>query len=36
MSNRGRPREFNYSSIVDVAMKTFWIRGYEGCSTQDL
>ena len=36
MSNRGRPREFNYSSIVDVAMKTFWIRGYEGCFTQDL
>ncbi|KYZ64990.1 TetR/AcrR family transcriptional regulator [Bacillus sp. GZT] len=36
MNNRGRPREFNYSSIVDVAMQTFWIRGYEGCSTQDL
>ncbi|MCJ8014575.1 TetR/AcrR family transcriptional regulator [Paenibacillus sp. KQZ6P-2] len=36
MNNRGRPREFDYSSIVDVAMKTFWIRGYEGCSTQDL
>lgn len=36
MNNRGRPREFNYSSIVDVAMKTFWIKGYEGCSTQDL
>lgn len=36
MNNRGRPREFNYSSIIDVAMKTFWIRGYEGCSTQDL
>ncbi|MGE7688710.1 TetR/AcrR family transcriptional regulator [Lysinibacillus sp. NPDC097214] len=36
MNKRGRPREFNYSSIVDVAMKTFWIRGYEGCSTQDL
>ncbi|MGE8204681.1 TetR/AcrR family transcriptional regulator [Heyndrickxia sp. NPDC080065] len=36
MNKRGRPREFDYSSIVDVAMKTFWIRGYEGCSTQDL
>ncbi|WP_042472571.1 TetR/AcrR family transcriptional regulator [Bacillus ndiopicus] len=36
MSKRGRPREFNYSSIVDVAMKTFWIKGYEACSTQDL
>ncbi|ATP40807.1 TetR family transcriptional regulator [Solibacillus sp. R5-41] len=36
MNNRGRPREFNYSSTIDVAMKTFWIRGYEGCSTQDL
>ncbi|WP_107839744.1 TetR/AcrR family transcriptional regulator [Metasolibacillus meyeri] len=36
MNKRGRPREFDYSTIVDVAMKTFWIRGYEGCSTQDL
>ena len=36
MNKRGRPREFDYSSIVDVAMKTFWLRGYEGCSTQDL
>ncbi|MFJ6207118.1 TetR/AcrR family transcriptional regulator [Lysinibacillus sp. NPDC092081] len=36
MNKRGRPREFEYSSIVDVAMKTFWKRGYEGCSTQDL
>jgi AcrR family transcriptional regulator len=36
LNKRGRPREFDYSSIVDVAMKTFWIRGYEGCSTQDL
>ncbi|UNK16321.1 TetR/AcrR family transcriptional regulator [Paenibacillus sp. N3/727] len=36
MSKRGRPRDFDYSSIVDVAMKTFWTKGYEGCSTQDL
>lgn len=36
MSKRGRPRDFDYSSIVDVAMKTFWINGYEGCSTQNL
>lgn len=36
MNKRGRPREFDYSSIVDVAMKTFWLRGYEGCSTQGL
>ncbi|MGM7635176.1 TetR/AcrR family transcriptional regulator [Bacillus sp. Hm123] len=36
MNKRGRPREFDHSSIVDVAMKTFWTRGYEGCSTQDL
>ncbi|MFD0713254.1 TetR/AcrR family transcriptional regulator [Paenibacillus sp. GCM10027626] len=36
MSKRGRPRDFEYSTIVDVAMKTFWMKGYEGCSTQDL
>ncbi|UHA73443.1 TetR/AcrR family transcriptional regulator [Paenibacillus sp. 481] len=36
MSKRGRPRDFDHASIVDVAMKTFWTKGYEGCSTQDL
>ncbi|MBD8499745.1 TetR/AcrR family transcriptional regulator [Paenibacillus arenosi] len=36
MSKRGRPRDFEHTSIVDIAMKTFWTKGYEGCSTQDL
>lgn len=36
LSKRGRPRDFDYTSIVDVAMKTFWSKGYNGCSTHDL
>lgn len=36
MSKRGRPRDFKYDNIIDVAMKTFWKKGYEACSTQDL
>ncbi|MBT2619114.1 MULTISPECIES: TetR/AcrR family transcriptional regulator [unclassified Bacillus (in: firmicutes)] len=36
MSKRGRPRVFKYDNIIDAAMKTFWKKGYEACSTQDL
>ncbi|MGM1035985.1 MAG: TetR/AcrR family transcriptional regulator [Bacillota bacterium] len=36
MSKRGRPRVFKYDNIIDAAMKTFWQKGYEACSTQDL
>jgi TetR/AcrR family transcriptional regulator, transcriptional repressor for nem operon len=36
LSKRGRPRDFHYSSIVNAAMNTFWAKGYEACSTQDL
>jgi len=32
----GRPREFTESEVLDRALETFWARGYEGTSVQDL
>ncbi|MCG7378777.1 TetR/AcrR family transcriptional regulator [Paenibacillus sp. ACRSA] len=36
MSKSGRPREFNKPEVLDAAMETFWLKGYEACSTEDL
>ncbi|RAS80752.1 TetR/AcrR family transcriptional regulator [Priestia endophytica] len=36
MSKSGRPREFNKPKVLDAAMDAFWLKGYEGCSTEDL
>ncbi|MFL0475428.1 TetR/AcrR family transcriptional regulator [Priestia sp. 179-F W1.4 NHS] len=36
MSKSGRPREFNKPKVLDAAMNAFWLKGYEGCSTEDL
>lgn len=31
-----RPREFDESEVLDRALQTFWSKGYEGTSIQDL
>lgn len=31
-----RPREFDEARVLDAAMETFWRKGYEGTSAQDL
>jgi TetR/AcrR family transcriptional regulator, transcriptional repressor for nem operon len=31
-----RPREFDEERVLDAVMETFWSRGYEGTSAQDL
>ena len=36
MSKTGRPREFTKPEVLDAAMDAFWLKGYEGCSTEDL
>ena len=33
---RGRPREFDTEHVLDVAMRLFWVKGYEGTSMSDL
>lgn len=32
----GRPREFNVEEVLDKAVETFWSKGYEATSIQDL
>ncbi len=32
----GRPREFNLEEVLDKAVETFWSKGYEATSIQDL
>lgn len=31
-----RPRAFDHSTVVEAAMETFWSKGYQGASTEDL
>lgn len=31
-----RPREFNFEEVLDKAVETFWSKGYEATSIQDL
>ena len=33
---RGRPREFDRNVVLDLAIKTFWDKGYNGASLDDL
>jgi TetR/AcrR family transcriptional repressor of nem operon len=32
----GRPREFNFDDVLERAIQTFWARGYEATSIDDL
>jgi len=32
----GRPREFDERAVLEAAIETFWVKGYEGTSTRDL
>jgi len=34
--NRGRPRKLNPDDVLDIAMRTFWEKGYAGTSMNDL
>jgi len=33
---KGRPRQFNTESTLDLAMRVFWKKGYEGTTLDDL
>jgi TetR/AcrR family transcriptional repressor of nem operon len=32
----GRPREFDFNDTLERAMQTFWAKGYEATSLDDL
>ena len=36
MGERGRPRAFDEAEVLDIAMRLFWERGFDGTSMSDL